>query len=201
MTRTVRIPLDRVGVLIGPGGGVKAQIERRALVRLKIDSESGAVEIVEKAKTNPLKALQAEDVVRAIGRGFSPDHAQALFSDQMYLAVIEIREYTGNRSERQRQIRGRVIGEKGKTRKMLEDLTGCNLAIMGNTVSIIGELENVDGAKRAVDMLLAGSEHSTVYSFLERKRRQSRLTMLDSVDVRSYEERPEGVVDIEKEEE
>lgn len=185
MTRAVRVPLDRLGALIGPGGSVKAQVERRARVRLNIDSETGAVEIVERGNTNPLKALQAEEVVRAIGRGFSPDNAQALFSDEAFLAVLDVREYTGNRPTRQRQIRGRVIGEKGRTRKMLEELTGCHLAIQGNTVAIIGDLESVEVAKRAVDMLLAGSEHSTVYGFLERKRKEARLTMLDSVDVRS----------------
>jgi ribosomal RNA assembly protein len=185
MTRAVRIPLDRVGALIGPGGAVKAQLERRARVRLNIDSQTGSVEIRERQDTNPLKALQAEEVVRAIGRGFSPDHAQALFSGEVFLAVLDIREYAGNRQERQRQMRGRVIGEKGRTRKMIEDLAGCHLAVQGNTVAIIGQLEGVEVARRAVDMLLAGSEHSTVYSFLERKRRQARMTMLDSVDVRS----------------
>lgn len=185
MTRAVRVPLDRVGALIGPGGKVKAQLERRSRVRLNIDSQTGSVEIVERGNTDPLKALQAEEVVRAIGRGFSPENAQALFSEEMFLAVLDLREYTGSRPTRQRQVRGRVIGEKGRTRKMLEELTGCHLAIQGNTVAIIGDLDSVDVAKRAVDMLLAGSEHSTVYSFLERKRRQARLTMLDSVDLRS----------------
>jgi ribosomal RNA assembly protein len=185
VTRAVRVPLDRVGALVGPGGGVKAQLERRARVRLNIDSQTGSVEIVERPDTNPLKALQAEEVVRAIGRGFSPDHAQMLFSEHVFLAVVDIREYTGARSARQRQMRGRVIGEKGRTRKMIEDLAGCHLAIQGNTVAVIGDLEGVDVAKRAVDMLLSGSEHSTVYGFLERKRREARMSMLDSVDVRS----------------
>ncbi len=184
MTRAVRVPQDRLGALIGPGGRVKAQLERRAHVRLNIDSETGGVEIVERPKTNPLKALQAEEVVRAIARGFSPDNAQALFSDEVFLAVIDMREYTGSRSARQRQVRGRVIGEKGRTRRMLEDLTGCHMAIQGNSVSILGDLEGVDTAKRAVDLLLSGSEHSTVYGFLERKRKQARMTMLDSVVVR-----------------
>ncbi|HEX9709103.1 MAG TPA: KH domain-containing protein [Candidatus Thermoplasmatota archaeon] len=187
MTRAVRVPLDRVGALIGPGGAVKAQLERRARVRLRIDSETGAVEIIERQTTNPLKALQAEEVVRAIARGFSPEHAQSLFADGVFLAVIDVREYTGARVARQREMRGRVIGEKGRTRQMIEELTGCHLAIQGNTVSAIGELEGLEVAKRAVDMLLSGSEHSTVYGFMERKRKEARMTMLDSVDLRSEE--------------
>lgn len=190
MTRMVRLPQDRVGVLVGPNGDVKAMIERRAKVRLDIDSESGEVGIVESAKTNPLKALQAEEVVRAIGRGFSPENAQALFKEEVYLAVIDIRDYAGHRESRQRQVRGRLIGEKGRTRRMMEELTGCKVAVHGNTVGIIGEALGIENAKRAVDMLLSGSEHSTVYGFLERKHKESRLTMLDSVERLEYADRP-----------
>jgi len=177
----VKIPLDRVGALIGPGGTVKATLERRAEVRLEIDSQTGDVEIEESPKTPPLRALQVEEVVRAIARGFSPENAYALFRDDVYLAVMDIRDYTGHREARQRQIRGRVIGEKGRTRRMIEDLTACKLAIQGNTVAIIGEMGLIDTAKRGVDMILSGSEHSTVYGFLERKRKEARFSMLDSI--------------------
>jgi len=190
MTRVVRLPQDRLGALIGPGGDVKAMIERRAKVRLDVDSDSGEVGIVESAKTNPLKALQAEEVVRAIGRGFSPENAQALFREDMFLAVIDIRDYVGHRESRQRQVRGRVIGEKGRTRRMIEELAGCRLAVQGNTVGVIGEAQGLDAAKRAIDMLLSGSEHSTVYGFLERKRKEMRLHMLDQIEWRDEKERP-----------
>lgn len=189
MTRLVRVPLDRVGALIGPAGVVKANIERRARVRLDIDSDSGEVEIKETAKTNPLRALQAEEVVRAIARGFSPENAYNLFAEQVFLAVIDIRDYAGHRESRARQIRARVIGEKGRTRRMLEELTGCRLAIQGNTVSMIGEMDALETAKRGVDMLLSGSEHSTVYGFLERRRKEMRMSMLDSIA--TYRDAPE----------
>lgn len=182
MTRMVKMPADRLGALIGPAGSVKANIERRARVRLSIDSDSGEVEIAETKKTNPLKVLQVEEVVRAIARGFSPENAFNLFAEQVFLAVIDIRDYAGHREARQRQIRARVIGEKGKTRRMIEELTGCWMAIQGNTVSIIGEMDALESAKRGVDMLLSGSEHSTVYGFLERRRKEMRMSMLDSVD-------------------
>lgn len=181
MPRLVKVPQDRVGALIGPQGSVKATLERRARVRLTIDSQSGEVEIQETKKTDPLRALQVEEVVRAIGRGFSPENAYGLFSEDIYLAVLDLRDYAGHRPERARQIRGRVIGSQGKTRRMIEGLTGCRIAVQGNTVAIIGEVTGLDTAKRGVDMLLSGSEHSTVYSFLERKRKEARYAMLDSI--------------------
>lgn len=189
MTRLARLPQDRLGVLIGPGGDVKATIERRANVRLKVNSETGDVEIVERKGTDSLKALQAEEVVKAIGRGFSPEAAQELFRDDMYLAIIDLHDYAGHKESRQRQIRGRVIGEKGRTRRMIEEHTGCKVAIQGNTVAVIGEIDGLDAAKRGIDMLLSGSEHSTVYGFLERMHKEMRLRMFDSVEGMSDAER------------
>jgi ribosomal RNA assembly protein len=181
MTRIVRLPRDRVGAVIGPGGSVKATLERRARVRLDIDSETGEVEIEETPKTDPLRVLMVEEVVRAIGRGFSPDNAYNLFQDDVFLALLDIRDYAGHRQSRQRQIRARVIGEKGRTRRMIEELTGCKLAVQGNTVGIIGDGQSIETAKRGLDMLLSGSEHSSVYGFLERKRKETRYAMLDSM--------------------
>ncbi len=39
----VKVPQDRIGVLIGEGGETMREIERRAEVRLDIDSEDGTV--------------------------------------------------------------------------------------------------------------------------------------------------------------
>jgi ribosomal RNA assembly protein len=65
---------------------------------------------------------------------------------------------------------------------MIEEHTGCRVSIQGGTVAMIGEAEGLEAAKRAVDMLLSGSEHSTVYGFLEREHRQMRMGMLDAVE-------------------
>jgi ribosomal RNA assembly protein len=54
---------------------------------------------------------------------------------------------------------------------------------MGNTVYVIGTLESLGIAETAVDMLLSGSEHSTVYNFLENKRRGLKESILDSVEL------------------
>ncbi|MEA3136281.1 MAG: ribosomal assembly protein, partial [Thermoplasmata archaeon] len=60
----------------------------------------------------------------------------------------------------------------GKTRRIIEEQTGCDLAIYGHTVGIVGELEELGTAKKAVDMILRGAEHASVYGFLESMRRK-----------------------------
>lgn len=42
----LKIPRERVGVLIGKNGEVKAQIERLTQTDLEIDSETGAVTLI-----------------------------------------------------------------------------------------------------------------------------------------------------------
>lgn len=41
----VKVPQDRIGVLIGEGGSTLREIESRAEVRLDVDSENGSVAI------------------------------------------------------------------------------------------------------------------------------------------------------------
>ena len=49
------------------------------------------------------------------------------------------------------------------------------------TVSLIGELENVMVAREAVEMILKGSRHKSVYSFLENKKNERKMKEFKAV--------------------
>ena len=67
---TALIPKERIGVLVGPKGSVKSRIQEKLFVDLKVDSETGNVDIVLKSESpDPSNALRARDLVHAIGRG------------------------------------------------------------------------------------------------------------------------------------
>lgn len=176
MVRTLfaRIPTQRVGVLIGPKGGTKKRIEEATGVKIFVDSEAGEVTIGS-GQLNPPEVMKVKDVVTAIGRGFSETRAMRLLEEDVYLKVINIRDYSGKSKKRLREIKGRLIGSQGKTRRLVEELTGADVSVYGNTVSIIGDPVQLDVAGRAVKMVLEGSEHSTVYRFLERKRAEIKV--------------------------
>ena len=171
--RLVRIPKDRVGALIGEGGETKELIEKRARVRLNIDSE-GEVNIKENPN-DPLAALKVMDLVKAIGRGFAPHRAMRLLDEDEYLELVEIGDFVGKKSDKLSRMRSRLIGTNGKTRRIIEDLTGANISIYGSTVAIIGNSVQLPVAKKAVEMILRGSEHATVYRYLERSRATLRI--------------------------
>ena len=166
----VKVPDDRIGVLIGQGGETMREIEEQAEVRLDIDSESGNVR-VEKVG-DPVLGLKGPDIVKAIGRGFSPEDALSLLEDDMMMfELIDIEAASRNKNDLRRQ-KGRLIGEGGRTRELMEELTGASVAIYGSTLGVIGGPRQVEAVREAAEMLLEGAPHGTVYSFLEDKRNE-----------------------------
>ncbi|MFQ6012371.1 MAG: KH domain-containing protein [Thermoplasmata archaeon] len=161
-----RIPMDRLGVLIGPEGRTKKTLEKMTGVRLEVDSKTGEVTIDESGSEDPSLGLRVKDVVRAIARGFSEERALRLLEDETYLRIFSVKDYASKRPRRL-QLKGRVIGAHGRTRTLIEELTGAYVSVYGLTVSVIGPPLPLDVACRAVEMLLRGSEHAAVYRYLE----------------------------------
>ncbi len=170
----VRIPDDRIGALIGPGGATKRELEAKTRAELTIDPDDGSVEIIGRDDGDPGGALQARDIVQAIGRGFSPQRAMRLLQEDTYLAVIDIKRVSG-KSTRSAvwRLRSRLIGTAGRARSRLEELSGCAVSVYGTTVALIGKEKELDRATRAVELLLRGSEHATVFHLLARLRTEA----------------------------
>jgi ribosomal RNA assembly protein len=168
-----RIPEDRIGVLIGPGGRTKRDIRARTATQIDIDAEEGEVRI-SGPDSDPIRVMKARDIVLAIGRGFSPERAMRLLKDNAYLGVLDIKFTTGKREKAAlRRIRARAIGTRGRARSRIEELSGCSMSVYGSTVALIGEEDQLDRATHAVELLLKGSEHATVFHFLARARRNA----------------------------
>jgi len=178
--KQLKIPMSRVAVLIGHEGGTKRLIEEKTGAKVLVNSKTGDVTIYDEecAQKDPLLPLKVEYIIKAIARGFSPENALLLLRDDMYFKMFDIRDYVGKHKTAQRRARGRVIGEKGRTREIIEELTGVKVSVSGYSVSLIGDFESLSVAEVAVDMLLHGARHSTVYSFLEKKRREAKLRRL-----------------------
>jgi ribosomal RNA assembly protein len=170
----VKIPRERIGALVGPNGRVKEVIEKKLLVGLEVDSETGDIKIVLTPTTqDPSLLFRAKEVITAIGRGFSPERAFRLIEDdEAVLEVIDLREIVGKSQSDMKRLKGRIIGKDGKTRKIIEELAEASVSVFGHTISIIGDMEQAGVAREAIQMFLRGSQHRTVYRFLHRKRRE-----------------------------
>ena len=170
----VRIPEERIAVLIGTGGAVKKAIEEKSGAHLDIDRDDNSVLVTAPPDVDPWGALKARDVVLAVGRGFSPERAFRLFRGEMYLEILDMKEISGKRTkEAMRRLRARLIGERGRARERVEELSGCLVSVYGSAVALIGSAEQLDRGVRGVKLLIRGSEHGTVFSYLERARQRA----------------------------
>lgn len=166
MKEYVKIPPERIAVIIGPNGEVKEFIEEKSATNINIDSQTGDVEIDIK---DPIKGLRIKDVVNAIAGGFSPEKAFLLFDEDLLMfETIDLSNIAKTEKDLGR-IKGRMIGSTGKTREVFENLTGVFISVYGKTISLIGYSEQNNVARAGIDMLLKGSTQKVVYKFLEKK--------------------------------
>jgi ribosomal RNA assembly protein len=173
--QTIKIPEARIGVIIGKNGLVKEEIEQKCNVIIEIDSESGDARVSSGSssltKSEPFKAIE---IISAISKGFSPERAYRLLAEDI-LQLIDIRDYAGKSANSIQRIKGRIIGEGGKSRKTIEELTGANISVYGHTIGLIGSFEEIKLAMEAVLMISKGSSHKVVYNMLQAARRKAKL--------------------------
>jgi len=141
------------------------KLEKFADCKIKINEE------VEIETEDVIKILRIKQVIQAFGRGFDFETALSLLDEEYLFENIEVKDYSGKSRTRQLVLKGRVIGTGGKTKTLIEKYTETKIAIYGKTICIIGKWDRVGLAKKAIDMLLSGSLHNSVYRFLEKQKR------------------------------
>jgi ribosomal RNA assembly protein len=174
----VRIPEDRIGVLIGKSGKIKSKIEKTCSVKLAIDSKNGEVKVFSDIVDEKFQTFKALEIITAIGRGFSPQKAVRLLKGENTLHVINLREFGAKSPEQMERIKGRIIGNGGKARVNMENLSNADITVYGKTVSVIGEPTQLKLAIDAIESLLSGSMHGHVYKKIEFARRQQKFARL-----------------------
>ena len=170
----LKIPLDRVGVLIGRNGETKRDIEKKTGLTIDIDSKEGEVVIDDHEAADPLMVIKIENIIKAIGRGFSPAKAFILLKDDSDFFTFNLHDYVGKKETHVRRLKSRVIGKEGKTKHVLEELTDAKISVYGHTVSVISDLVRMNILKKSIDMLLTGSKQATVYKFVELQMKELR---------------------------
>jgi len=152
----VLVPKDRIKVIKDQ----KTVKKLESSIKIKLSFEENSVLI----EGEGLDMFQAKNIVKAIARGFSPEKAFRLLNEEETLEIIEL---TGLTDKKMKIIKSRLIGTKGKTRKLIENFSGCSVSVYGKTVCIIGNYEQMNTAREAIKMIIRGSKHSKVYGFLQ----------------------------------
>ncbi|MCA9477638.1 MAG: RNA-processing protein [Nanoarchaeota archaeon] len=169
-TYELKIPKERIAVLIGKDGQIKTELEEQTKISIHIDSQEGDVVL---KGTDSVNLYLLKDVIKAVGRGFNPEVATRLLKQDYVLELIQMSDFVKSKDSMIR-LKGRVIGKGGKARETIEELTNCSISVYGKTISIIGFCDDVPICKRAVESLLTGSPHSSIYKWLEKNRKANR---------------------------
>ena len=173
--QVIKIPNDRIGVIIGKNGKVKTEIQDKCNVIIEVDSENGNAIISSTSKPIiEMEPFKAVEIVSAIAKGFSPERAYRLLGEEV-LQLVDLRDYAGKSANSLSRIKGRIIGEAGKSRKTIEEISGVYISVYGHTVGLIGTFEEIKLATEAVIMLSKGRSHANVYNILQEAKRKSKL--------------------------
>lgn len=170
-TYELKIPKERIAILIGKDGQIKKELADQTKTKINIDSKEGDVQLV---GTDSVQLYLLKNVIKAIGRGFNPEIAARLFKQDFVLELIQLSDFVKSQNQIIR-LKGRVIGKAGKARTTIEEFTDTNISVYGKTIAIIGFCDNVAVCKRALESLLAGSPHATIYKWLEKYRKSQKM--------------------------
>lgn len=141
----------------------KSFLENKLKIKLKIAGKNITIKGEEIAK------YEATNVFQAIDKGFPIEEALLLLNENYIFELMNIKNLATRKDIS--QIRARIIGRKGKTLKVLQELTECYLILKDNYVYIIGPSEKIKDCLNGIRKLIQGSKQSSTYTYLERQRK------------------------------
>ena len=147
-------------------------------VKVKIGFGKGNISI----KGSELNEYLIEKVIRSVDFGFNIEEALLLMNDDFVLEFIEVREHTHRKNLR--DVRARLIGTGGKARKTIENLTGSEIVIHGNTVGVIVDSEHLDAVMQGLQSLIQGAKHGNIFAYLEKQNSSRRKFEMDDLGLK-----------------
>lgn len=138
----------------------RSSLEKQLRVKIRIVGNEVLID------GSSFEEYEAFIVLEAIQFGFSAKKALLLRDEQNVFRKILIKNFTKRKNLE--EVRGRIIGRDGKTKKTIENISNCHLIIKGNEVGIIGPAEAIEETTTAITNLIRGSKQANIYRYLER---------------------------------
>lgn len=129
----------------------------------------------------PLDEYEALQIFEAMKFGFTLKKALLLIEPDIQFQKLNIKDFT--RRKDLYEVRARIIGKDGKTKRTIEYVSDCSIELNDNTVGIIGNSEEIDAAVTALKSLIHGSKEGNVYRYLERMNTERRKIRNENEDL------------------
>lgn len=159
----IHIPTERKSLL---RENFLKEIEKNLDVKINVIEENIEIE-----GENGYNLLRAKETLEAFCFGFDEEDCKNIYKRNYKFETINIKDFLINKDnkDRLRELKGRVIGKGGKFKRNLEEFTKSKIIISRNTIGFIVSEENLSLVKNAIEMILAGKKHSTVYKFIQKE--------------------------------
>ncbi|MBS3090044.1 hypothetical protein J4461_04185 [Candidatus Pacearchaeota archaeon] len=139
----------------------KANLEKKLKVSIKINGRKAEIEGA------PIDEYEATRILEAMQFGFSAAKALLMLEEDTIFVKLHIRSYT--RRKNLKDVRSRIIGREGKTRRTVEEISGCHILVKESDVGVIGSSEKIEDATTAIINIIKGTKQANAYRYLERK--------------------------------
>lgn len=147
------------------------QVEKACRCKILIDE--GMLQI---NGSDAVLEFTAKNILFAFGRGFEIEAAMRLTDPDYYFKLIDLKQISASK-KRVMQIKARIIGINGRAKKYIEEVSGALISIHGDTVGMIGDVEQVAEAECAINTLIDGGTHKLAYLRMETMHRNNKAAI------------------------
>ncbi len=161
------IPHKRIST-IKDNKNIIDRVERLCKCRINVGQDD-TIEITGDA----FSEFSAKNILYAFGRGFDIEHACRLNDTDYYFSSIDLGQLASS-DKRIKQIKSRIIGKGGRTKKYIEKVSGASMSVYGETVSFVGTISGINEAETAVNTLIEGGTHRLAYTRMEAAHRKNK---------------------------
>lgn len=138
----------------------KTELEEK--LDIKITIQGRKVTII----GSQIEEYEASLVLDAINLGFSARKALQLKDESKIFRVLNIKNLT--RKKNLQNVRARIIGREGKTKRTIENITNSDIVIKDNEIGIIADAESIEDTITGISNLIRGTKEANTYRYLEK---------------------------------
>ncbi len=150
------------------------ELEKFAKIRL---DEANNLVVIER-KDEKSDVLKARDFVLALDNCVEEDVALDVLRKDFMVYLIDLRNIFQDKEDIKR-ILGRIIGENGKIKTKIMEITECHITITDSKILLLGSYEDIEYARHAIQIIVDGSPHTRLFKYLEKVRREKHLKQIE----------------------
>ena len=166
----------------------KQELESKLKVSISIAGRKVTIE------GEAMDEYEASIILEAMDIGFSAKKALILKDPDMTFRRLNIKKFS--KPQRRSDVRARIIGTEGKTKRTIENIGSCDIVVKGNEIGIICPAETVEETTTAVKNLIKGSKQGNVYAFMEKMNRE-RKNFSEDLGLKTKKEEAKAEIELE----